>query len=90
MENKGDKVMFTATPGLPCEIGNYHFASASCCWRKLLEPIFLPALRLFHPVHRENNISQSIRLIINLICLAALGLKVEKMHKTTAKHRLRH
>lgn len=80
--------MFTAAPRLACEIANYHFASASYCWKKLHEPVFLPALRLFHPVRRENNISQSVKQIPTSISLTVLGLKVEKMHKATVKHRL--
>lgn len=76
--------MFTGAPRLPCEIDNYHFASASYCWKKLHEPVLLlAALRLFHLVQRENNISQSVKLIRNSISLAVLGLKVEKMHKAT-------
>lgn len=83
MEKRGDEVTFTATPRLACEIDNYHFASASYCWKKLHEPVFLPALRLFHLVQRENDISQSVKQIPNSISLAVLQLKVEKTRKAT-------
>lgn len=81
--------MFTAAPRLACEIDNYYFASASYCWKKLHEPVFLSALRSFHSLQRENNFPQSLKQILNSISLAVLGLKVEKMHNATVKHRLR-